>query len=428
MDFPTEYATAINDKNSENGEVTHLQGTPISDRVSVKTPSPMPISQVDGSHTQPDTYTPTLARSGASNKVSEHGHIDLIMKEANKDRAKTSPIVNGDGVYTFLPATKAGLAPNFSYPTVGSTLYNRQTVERLQNQVELNENMYPYPLMVNGEKGSSHLSNGVTKDSSSSLYSKDSLYRPPTPPQNGKGHTRKTLVGVPTSPHQVNHSATIASQEMMIHELHDTISTLRNRVVELEDSVVPHLSARLERRNKKISELQSRIPELQEEVIDLKIAIDFGNKVLGGCWVREWEVWRTLAQITEKRRIRSNGLLYRLFACPRTLDYRDLEGGDMPTGYEWQIFANGPNPTGSERVLAHMRGDRRQRVDSALTRRDSGGSLSNRELDALYLMAGQNLRILKDDLGEMVRLVQGCKRVAITGIQDIEPADGWREV
>lgn len=122
--------------------------------------------------------------------------------------------------------------------------------------------------------------------------------------------------------------------------------------------------------------------------------------------------------------MRSSGLLYRLFSAPQSPNYKNLKKGDMPDGYEWQIFGQGPDPTGSERVVAHMKGERRQRWD-----RDSKRSLlENREVDALYLMARQNLRILAEDVEEMVRLVRGCKGAIASGMQDIGPPEGWREV
>jgi hypothetical protein len=107
----------------------------------------------------------------------------------------------------------------------------------------------------------------------------------------------------------------------------------------------------------------------------LKTAVDFGNKIVAGCWGREYEMMRTLVGVRESRREERGRVWKRIFGC----------GGD----------------------------ERRWR---------------GREIDSLVLMAEQNVKILREDVDDMVSRVEKCK-ASFVAHPAVSGGDGsWRDV
>jgi hypothetical protein len=115
--------------------------------------------------------------------------------------------------------------------------------------------------------------------------------------------------------------------------------------------------------------------------------------------LREYEVWRTLAGIRQKRAAR-RGLRFLTRWTKRGRAIKEVQEG----------------------VLSPLQETPESRVS-----RGHGG-LTDRELDALILMAEQNVCILREDVEDMVEKVEKCKRdfVAFPAVEIVEGS--WRDV
>jgi hypothetical protein len=172
----------------------------------------------------------------------------------------------------------------------------------------------------------------------------------------------------------------------LIQNLHTVVFGLQDRITGLEDDPIPQLSAHLEEKGSKVDDLGLEITLLEKEILHLKRAVDFGSRVLAGCWEREWESWRTVLEIRKQREM-GRGVLSRLMLRGRSTVERDQRrlDGSMPEGY----VARGSAPESAHQKL-----------------------LLDRELNALVLMAEQNVRIIREGMVEMLGLVRDCQRSA----------------
>jgi hypothetical protein len=178
---------------------------------------------------------------------------------------------------------------------------------------------------------------------------------------------------------------------------------LQDRVTGVEEDLIPELSANLEKKHLQVRELDLENLSLHEEIAELKLIVDFSNKVLAGCWEREWEVWRTLFHI-QRRRETNCGLLGRIFLRASATNIQDDEllGYCKPEGYVAQ-----PQPPGTA----------------------AQDLLKKRELEALLLMAKQNVGILIEDLGEMKGLVEAYQKRDEVEEEETLPVEwSWRDV
>jgi hypothetical protein len=182
----------------------------------------------------------------------------------------------------------------------------------------------------------------------------------------------------------------------LVQKLHTAVYGLQDRIVGVEEDLIPELSTNLENKHLQVRELDVQNLSLQEEVIELKRIVDFSNKVLAGCWEREWEVWRTLNDI-QRRRKACRGRLTRMFSRASDATIRDDEllHSHRPEGYVTQT-----QPFG----------------------RAAQGPLKKKELDALLLMAKQNVSILVEDLGEAKGLVEAFRERSEVD-EEVPPAE-----
>ncbi|CAO2656925.1 Nn.00g057280.m01.CDS01 [Neocucurbitaria sp. VM-36] len=368
--------------------------------------------------------------------------VDPVMKQAVQDRVQSSSTTNGfrDKGNPFVSTQEAGLVPNFSYPIAGSAFYERSAAEQIPQESLLSR---ARAKEANGEgEKVEQLTNGVTLGSSDSEDSTDSshdtLYRAPTPLDEAPGRVHSLLSSILTpselslhyrivngaSPDISSNSLTVTTpvsstespaprRARLIRNLHTIILGLQDRISGLEDSLVPQLSTWLEKKSVTIDELSVEVRRSQDKISNLKYMVDFGNKVLGGCWDRESELWFTVTDIQRRRRTKANALFRRLMWRLRDQRQRNADRCD----------GNLPGDCGRQN-LQH------QSSNYHFPRTAEGNiALSNRELDALVTITAQNVRILGEDIEDMVTLVQDCKRMA-SGMQEIErPKEGsWRDV
>lgn len=364
-----------------------------------------------------------------------------------------------------------GLVPNFSYPIAAAPFYDRYSALGIvaeesedgeedwgKEEVEYDSSCYcQTPDTPNGIipelEEIERIVNGIHTSTRSSVPepSDTPVY---VPPSSSPEHVSGPTTTPSTHPLAHHHD-----YESTITNLQSEISALRARNDELEKDILPSLVNSIERQSMTIDYNLSVIDALREEIVDLKIAVDFGNKVLGGCWAREWVTLSTINEIRGRNKNRNSrqrgrvglgggagGLLRTLFRNKGTGKGVGVGGGDesltlgqLPKGYEWEVFGQGPNPSGSEDVVGYLTtGDTsRNSSGSKGSRRETLTSsnpsiflfLSRSEIDALADMAEQNLRILKEDVEEMVELIQGCKNWC-TGIQEVEepPQGSWRDI
>jgi hypothetical protein len=398
----------------------------------------------------------------AMSEVMSHEAVDPAIRKAIRERVRNSETTKGsdNGEPIFVSTAEAGLVPNFSYPIAAAAYYDRLAGEQPKSPVLTNgiESEPSEAEQFEQDRRTSTIVNRCStpeqrwplKDlpdgissSSSSTMTEDSLYRPPTPdwttvvPKRVRNLLKEVLtpselslcndiikassitLTPPTSPGHDNylkkactsHGTPIDTEPTkrintkpappalirLVTKLHTLLHHLQDRATYLEDNLLPILGTALERKTFTIDVLSIEIQNLGDQVRELKTAVDFGNRILAGCWVREYEVWRTLATIREKRQRRGGmGLLRRM------------------TGRKTKL-ANG--------VLSPMNYSRAQTPVSKAKQ-----ALTTRELDALVLMAEQNVQILREDVDEMVDRVEKCKRT-IRAYEAVEREEGsWRDV
>jgi hypothetical protein len=74
---------------------------------------------------------------------------------------------------------------------------------------------------------------------------------------------------------------------------------LQDHITHLEDNLLPRLGTALEHKTFTIDVLSTELRNLEDQVDELNQTVDLGSKVLAGCWVREYEIWRTLVGTRE---------------------------------------------------------------------------------------------------------------------------------
>ncbi|KAH9879078.1 hypothetical protein J1614_002513 [Plenodomus biglobosus] len=376
-----------------------------------------------GQSTAADTviqHDETLTWNSVLNQILANDAVDPIMKERVHERVEASPLTNGIGHGEHaVTAQAAGLVPKFSHPIQGSAFYSRTDVEPPMRSYDVHEshNIGEYI-----KEPTSNLPNGVPYSNSStpSAGSSNTLYRPPSPapslpadlktllttnltPSELRLYSR--LVGLPCRspsppwPLPPPSPSTIAPttsptplHARLTHTLHTLLLNLQDRTTYLEEDLIPRLGQHLEANTAEITTLRDTLGFQDEQIRELKYCVDYASGVLRGCWVREWEVWRTLSQI-RRRRLARAGALRRCFS--RRLrrqvgglvveEERDVQRG-MP---DW--YSGGVEGRGASVFAGWDEGDR------AVERR----GLAEKELDALMLMAKQNVEILKVDMEEV---------------------------
>lgn len=401
------------------------------------------ISPTDEGSTQPATWTSAL------NSILHNEAVDPAMREAVIDRARHNSATRGSEHHETLPIAPvdAGLVPNFSYPVAASAFYDRvdaaqesqirpvQEDELLPNGVSVetsshtssNDTLYrdptplSWPLRGGQEETHSPLTNGVppgyyppsSSDGTAGTAdtSIDPRQRPPPPPDLVPEHTSTllssiltpsefalhreivhgaALVGTPISPTRSNTSSSTPLDTRLIQKLDTVVYGLQDRINGLEDDLVPQLGTWLEQKDLEISELHIETSNLRDEVAELKRIVDFSSRTLGLCREREWEVWQTLLDIQRKREEKRSPLS-RVFSWVRGNPTRDVDG-----------------------------------LQSCRSTDLGNKGLLKKELDALLLIAKQNVDVIDEDMEEMARLVWACKaKNDVT--EEVRPVEGSGE-
>lgn len=406
-----------------------------------------------------------LTWNSALNSILRNEAVDPVMRARVRERIERSLTSADQKLFdkNSYPVTMkdAGLVPNFSHPSAGSEFHDRlqsgqadrslslENFRQLEEQQE--EQSLPngvnagyhnrsnsssalycspphsdWPLRGGNEESPPQLTNGVppgyysSSSGSSDNSNHDPHHRPPSPPDRVPEHVFAFLCSLLTRselalhydviydlapPHpppfpnlvpRSNAMSAIPLDVRLVQKLHTAVYGLQDRIVGVEEDLIPELSTNLENKHLQVRELDVQNLSLQEEVIELKRIVDFSNKVLAGCWEREWEVWRTLNDI-QRRRKACRGRLTRMFSRASDATIRDDEllHSHRPEGYVTQT-----QPFG----------------------RAAQGPLKKKELDALLLMAKQNVSILVEDLGEAKGLVEAF-RERIEVDEEVPPAE-----
>ncbi|KAH7086863.1 hypothetical protein FB567DRAFT_53088 [Paraphoma chrysanthemicola] len=391
----------------------------------------------------------------ALNRIINHEAVDPDVGYAIRDRVKTDGCKGSRDKKDFfhVPIAEAGLVPNFSYPVAAAAFYDR--LDPNQSQIPLTNGIESEiskqgdtneHAPVDGEPLlSKTLLNGISS-SSSSVRTDGTLNRPRSPdwtemvPQRVKNllrevltaselslcneiikaSTTSTLKPETTPGDETDHIAastididriqtqlnahahvdpTSPSLIRLVAKLHTLLLHLQDRATYLEDNLLPILGTALERKTFTIDVMSIEVQNLGDQINALKTAVDFSNKVLAGCWLREYEVWRTLVTIREKRE-RKNGkrLLRRLTQRKNRI---------------------------ADGVLSPLVSDTNGKEKLVMGKQ----ALRKTELDALIWMAEQNVQVLREDVDDMVEQVEKCKRSVKAFEKVPTPEEGsWRDV
>jgi hypothetical protein len=399
------------------------------------------------------------------NQILRNEHLDQNLKKAMRERIQSSTTTNGDGSGEpfFVSTAEAGVVPNFSYLIPGSAFYTRVAAKQLpqesasskarhheENQQQFDFGFDRTPVITEDlsprqNTPEIHHSDDVPRSrfsstSSLTLETIDSGPRraPPslhddlpdrvqtllesllTPSElylcsdviSTTASTNPNFLHSPKlSASSTNDDGSVQSQthasstkfqrtdthSRLILNLHLIVTGLQDRIVHLEDTLIPVLGKALKKKSYTIDVLYAEARNLGDDVEELRTAVDFGNKILAGCWVREYEVWRTLANIRRKREAKGKGLFARL--TDRWKREKTGDGVLSPAGSAGESLA-------SRKALA----------------------LSRRELDAMILMAEQNVQILREDIADMVEKVEACRNATFKAFPVVEAEEGsWRD-
>jgi len=362
--------------------------------------------------------------SSALGQILRNDHVDPDMKRQVRDRAKDSNTTNGDGEgeHFHVAPVAVGLVPNFSYPVAGSAFYDRRVADASESpdpNDQVTENVLGGESTAREHQPSTDIEQqdcdfgfgpsepqGVPSHSFSSLptytlsLSSNKSTSPTTAPSCqpssvdsivsthlnvllletlSKSQIELLNAALATPPDTPTSAPTLLR---LTHSLHALLLHLQDRTLHFEANLLPQISAALESKTHTIDVQSAEIQNLDDQVTQLKATVDFSSRILTSCWNRDWEMWRTLNGIREGRR------------------------------RGWWDF-------------------RRTRVSEDV---DSGQRFSGRELDALVMIAEQNVGVLGEDVEDMVEKVEGCKRASATRPvvqeeEDVEPEEGsWRDV
>lgn len=379
---------------------------------------------------QASRKTPSLTWNTCLNEILDHDNVDQDMADRVRERVGNSTTANGDGENEHVPVStlEAGLVPNFSYPVAGSPFYdrvnaaqppppavNRQVSNVAMSDAGVNSEVDRHTSTATNLSDRSlnfdfDLPNGATPSSPSSPLrsptssTSDSLYRAPTPPTTSATRLRlNTLLSEILTPSEVDLCNTVLRPPLnsaprlaplntrLVLSLHRALVHLQDRVSHLEDSLLPQLGTSLEKKTYSIDVLSAEIRTLDNEISQLKLTLDFGNKILAGCWVREYEVWRTLLGIRERRRRKE---WWRVWKTVKVENEEEMLSPD-----------DGRQAWTGEKM-----------------------KLSNGELEVLIEMAKQNVDVLREDVDDMVEKVERCRREAQPASTPQPEPGSWRDV
>jgi hypothetical protein len=230
----------------------------------------------------------------------------------------------------------------------------------------------------------------------------------PTPPSSPVDD--KTLIA--------RHEGTIATQAFIIKQLHRIIDSQRKRGEYLEDTIIPDFSEALEDSERMVALLTGTAQIMEQEIGELKVVCETGNRLLGACWARQWHLWGWLNALSHKKSSKPMSILRGI--CGGRDDRqqnRDQLGPEWYADQHPQTLPNGISRTDT-------------RASKSST---SASGLSRRELDAVTETAYYNLEITREDVNNVSRLVKGWEDRKVIAIQEMfgeaNPEPGsWRDV
>ncbi|USP77033.1 uncharacterized protein yc1106_04307 [Curvularia clavata] len=413
--------------------------------------------------------TPALTWTSALNSILYNEAVDPEIRAAITERSQHNSSNKRAGHREALPVelADANLVPNFSYPIASSVFYEHVDAAPAPPMGSFQEEDHEE------DHEEEQLSDGVRVNHYSYAGSNDTLYRDPTPPSwplrwRDEDHTparngapqdyylrsssdessdassntrqrspltrslvpeqvsamlRSTLTpselslhfqvvqektAVDASPYPGHESAYNARPPApphvrLIRKLDTALHGLQDRIAGLEETLIPQLSGWLEQKNRLICEQDVEISRLIDEIIELKHITDFGNSILSRCRERELEVWHTLLDIQRKHQ-EKRGSVVRMFSRARPSVARDTEGGGCGTPGDYA--AEAPSSASANKH-----------------------SLRKKELDALLLVAKQNVNVVDEDVAEMAERLQAYLARS-NGTEGSErPIQGsWRDV
>ena len=385
-----------------------------------------------------------LTWNTALNHILNNEAVNPTMRAAVQESVQRHFTTNGSDHVDNHPtaAVNLGLVPNFSRPVTGSAFYGRdkkvfaaRTVEHcegphyhesLENGVGVgNYNLsisdehttMDWPLTLRGcqDLRYGQLPNGVlanhylpSSSSDSSFGQHQPLPLDPVPNcvfnllytilTSSELDLHQEIVGGSALSQPPALSASVPSgsatsaiplHDRLVGKLYSTVSGLQDRIAGLEEDLVPNMTAWLAQKESLISEQNTKIANLDAEITTLKQTVDFGTKLLGGYWEREWELWGTLLDI-QKQQKAGRSSLFRIFSRGKSIIVpdRQLLGDGIRKGYA---------------------------ARTSSSNRAAQGQLKTGELDAILLMMKQNVTILKQDMEDMAGLVRVCQ----TGLETI---------
>lgn len=378
-----------------------------------------------------DPLERVLTWNSVLSRILEPESLDSDLKQAVMKRVQASTIVNGSDHGNHPVLTQdAGLVPNYSYPIAASAFY-----EKVQGSPAAQSD---------GSNGETRVTNhhGEHKENllNSMIVSRSSSFDDHNP-RRSSSHTR----GLPDSLH-ILLSSVLTPSELSLHYhflgcaasdkdppipskaagtngltltplhsrlilgLHTIVVGRQDRIEHLEDTLIPELSKWLQQTSDELMISRLDMSNTKTEVFDLKSCVDFANRVLKGCWEREWEVWRTLIAI-RRRRAQKRGILMRLLSKRRGKTSRDEQilRKYVPERYASDISGDSVDFLNLAEV--GIKPERRQE------------SPTEKELDALISMSERNVVILKEDMLEMKDLVHNYQR-RVARMRDTERVNG----
>ncbi|KAF2270570.1 hypothetical protein CC78DRAFT_563925 [Lojkania enalia] len=376
-----------------------------------------------------DPTSSALTWALALNQILHSDQLDPANLAEIEQRISEEKLDGGPEGERSTSTSDLNLVPNFSFPIPSSVFFDRGATQNTDND--------SYP-------GLEELANGAVLEPLNGTKMPKPKHSDPYALPTGlpndeepRGHklatSSHTPTPVPVETQNEQQESTINVQAHLIRKLHSIIDKLRLRNEDLEENRLPKMRALFSKQNEALSAQQEVLDELKDEIIDLKIAIDFSNKVIAGCWERDWEIWRFMKEVWErKKKVRGrpmavSRILELLGAVRASKRPRDLEDRGLPKDYERNVFGKGPVPSSSRTVFSHPRANAENQGHSERCDAKSSGvagqsrnqGFSKTEADAIMKVAAQNIRLLKEDVEEMVELIRGCKHRA-TGIQGID--------
>jgi hypothetical protein len=336
---------------------------------------------------------PRLTWNTALTRLLASAYIDPEVKATitAKARDRKATDMNAEE----LEKREVNMVPNFSYPIVSARWINRYDAEDLpfanrdrvvhSNREKQGSVAEECPIRLGiYSPASAHLNPSASSDS---LYYQQTAVGRATPIPSSIFRDILSPSELDLYREIVTHDPRFSTllgqaesrQVPLICKLHTAIFVLQERLTDLEDNVLPTLCHNLEEKTNEIEDMFVVDRERTKHIIDMERIVDSGSGVLEGCWARECSLLNTLLHIRTKR------LMRRGFVAMR---FRQ----NATYTHDRQRFDSLASSVGSETMAGRE------------------ASLKRSALDTLTDMAAQDVRILREDVGDIVDLINQYMR------------------